>query len=160
MATVYLCLGSNLGDRIKQFQSAQIEIGKNIGKILIKSSVYDTEPWGLSVDESFLNQVLIVESTLEPEMLLDECLEIEKKHGRVRDSLVYESRTLDIDLLFYDNEIINSNKLTLPHPQIANRKFVLEPLCEISPEFIHPLLKRSLSELLYSCQDEMKVKKL
>ena len=160
MASVYLCLGSNLGNREIQLLRAESEIEKYIGQVIKKSSVYETEPWGLSADINFLNQVLLVETNHKPDILIKKCLEIETKMGRIRNSQVYESRIIDIDVIFYGNEIINNDKLTVPHPHIASRRFVLEPLCEISPAFIHPLLKKTVMELLHICPDKMLVKKL
>jgi 2-amino-4-hydroxy-6-hydroxymethyldihydropteridine diphosphokinase len=157
MAIAYLCLGSNLGNREELLRFAILEIEMVVGFVIKKSLVYETEPWGLEANENFLNQVLAINTLLTPEALLNKCLEIEKKLGRVRNAVIYESRKIDIDILFYGNEIINSENLIVPHPRIASRRFVLEPLNEIACDFIHPVLKVSISSMLENCSDTMRV---
>ncbi|HRY33703.1 MAG TPA: 2-amino-4-hydroxy-6-hydroxymethyldihydropteridine diphosphokinase [Bacteroidales bacterium] len=155
---VLLCLGSNLGDREQMLAAARRGIVQGIGRISGTSSVYETRPWGFDAGTSFLNQVVRVETFLSPEAVLEEIRRIEKRHGRERHGQAgYQSRTLDIDILYFDDLMITTGTLTIPHPLLHLRKFVLEPLAEIDPAFIHPVLGLSNRELLAACQDESDV---
>lgn len=153
---IFIALGSNLGDRLKNLQRAaellQVEILKN-------SSLYETEPVGYLQQPWFLNSVIRVHTELSPVDLLRRCQEVEKKLGRKRD-IPKGPRTLDLDILFFNQVILNMPDLILPHPAILERRFVLEPLNEIAPNFIHPVLHKTVSELLRDCPDQSIVKKL
>ena len=159
MATAYLILGSNIGDRQACIESAKRLISADAGAILSFSDMYETEPWGFVHENLFLNQVIAVETNLNPFELLAALKKIEISLGRIRHKERYTARTIDIDILFYDDVVISTPELTIPHAEIANRRFVLEPLAELAPEFIHPLLKMAVKELLAGCDDECGVRK-
>lgn len=159
MATAYLGLGSNKGERISYIKDALSEIGKiKNTKIVRSSSVYETEPWGIKEQEDYLNSAVEIETELEAVSLLKELKSIEKRIGRTG-NVKWSEREIDIDLLFYGNEIIENDFMNVPHKQIENRKFVLIPMHEIAPDFIHPVLKKDMSELLKNTADKLKVKK-
>lgn len=149
MATVYLGLGSNLGNREEILQQAITAIEKQIGSVVSLSAFYETPPWGFDSPHPFLNAAVAVETPLAPLPLLDATQAIERTLGRTSKSSkgVYSDRPIDIDILFYDNLIMESDRLTLPHPLLHLRTFVLAPLVEIAPMLIHPLLKRSIQDL-------------
>ena len=153
---VFLGLGTNLGDREENLKKAIAMIGENIGEIVSISSVYETEPWGFQSENEFLNAVIKVRTELKPPGLLGRILMIEAQIGRLREGegTGYKSRIIDIDILLYGHEIVNKKSLQIPHPRIPVRKFVLVPLCEISPEMVHPVLKKTMAELLEECKDE------
>lgn len=159
MNDVYLLTGGNIGNRLLNLQLALMLIEKQVGTILKKSAVYETAAWGLTTQSPFLNQVLLVSTSLPAFELLKTLLQIEHELGRERKEKM-GPRTIDIDILFYNTEIISSRDLTIPHPQIANRRFVLTPLNEIAPEFVHPGLKKKIVELLEMCPDNLEVKKI
>ena len=159
MNTVYLLLGSNLGNSKEQLLFAIKNIKKNIGKVIKSSSLYSTAAWGNTEQPDFLNQVIIVETALTPLLLLKEILLIEKKMGRVR-TVKNAARIIDIDILFFNNDIINTKSLTVPHPEIQNRCFVLTPLAEIAATHKHPVLKKTIKELLKICPDKLNVQKI
>ena len=158
MNTVYLLLGSNMGDSEQMLAVATNMIEKNIGKLTKSSSIYRTAAWGKEDQPDFLNQIIIVSSSLSSSTVLKEMFGIEKEMGRVR-TTKNAARVIDIDMLFFNDEIIQTETLTVPHPQIQNRRFVLVPLAEISPDFQHPLLKKSSLELLSICSDKLNVQK-
>ena len=158
MNTVYLLLGSNMGDSEQMLTVATNMIEKNIGKLTTSSSIYRTAAWGNEDQPDFLNQIIIVSSLLSSSNILKEMFVIEKEMGRVR-TTKNAARVIDIDMLFFNDEIIQTETLTVPHPQIQNRRFVLVPLAEISPDFQHPLLKKSSLELLSICSDKLNVQK-
>ena len=158
MNTVYLLLGSNMGDSEHTLTVAINMIEKNIGKLTKSSSIYRTAAWGNEDQPDFLNQIIIVSSSLSSLNILKEIFVIEKEMGRVR-TTKNAARVIDIDMLFFNDEIIQTETLTVPHPQIQNRRFVLVPLAEISPDFQHPLLKKSSLELLSICSDKLNVQK-
>lgn len=149
---VFLGLGSNLGNRSENLLMAQKLIEDKVGKTLSKSSIYETAAWGITEQNAFLNQVLEIETIFSPNAVLHLVLKIEKDMGRIRE-IKWGERSIDIDVLYYNNEIISTENLTVPHPFIQERKFVLVPLCEIAAAFIHPKLKKSNLELLKNCQD-------
>ena len=155
---VYLSLGSNVGNRSEQLSKA-IDFLKEKGEVKRISSVYETEAWGNTNQPSFLNLVLQMMTNFEAINFMKELLLIEEKMGRIRQNK-WESRNIDIDILYFNNEIIDENELKIPHPYIHERKFVLEPLAEIAPDFVHPLLKLSSIEMLKACPDSLKVKRL
>ncbi len=155
----FLLLGSNLEEPAKQLKKANKLISEHIGKVLKKSSVYKTAAWGLTDQPDFLNQVLKISTLLEPEACMQTLLEIEKQMGRVR-TTPNAPRTIDIDILFYDDLILDKPLLTLPHPAIAKRKFVLIPMFELQKLYIHPVLNKTVSELLNLCTDSLNVSKM
>ncbi len=158
MNTVYLLLGSNMGDSEHTLTVAKNMIEKNIGKLTKSSSIYRTAAWGNEDQPDFLNQIIIISSSLSSLNILKEMFVIEKEMGRVR-TTKNAARVIDIDMLFFNDEIIQTETLTVPHPQIQNRRFVLVPLAEISPDFQHPLLKKSSLELVSICSDKLNVQK-
>lgn len=157
---VYLLLGGNIGDTKKLFVDAINNIEITIGKVLSLSSLYESEPWGFEHEQNFLNQVIIIETDLLPIDLLNSIQNIEKILGRIRKKSQYSERTIDIDILFYGSEIIESERLTIPHLMLHKRRFTLEPLVELTPEFNHPVIKKTLVELLQECPDMLFVKRL
>jgi 2-amino-4-hydroxy-6-hydroxymethyldihydropteridine diphosphokinase len=156
MNRVYIQLGSNLGNREGYLKQSQVMLIDEIGLIIKKSSIYESSPWGVENQSSFLNQVLLLETDVNPFDLLDIILNIEKEMGRVRIEK-WGERIIDIDILFYNDEIIETNNLCIPHPYISKRRFVLSPLDEIAKNYIHPLLQKTINELLLECLDEEKV---
>jgi len=151
---VYISLGSNKGDRLKHLQDAINLIFKRVGHVTDISMVYNTPAIGFDGD-NFLNACIGVETQLESQLLMQSLLDIETFLGRERsDSGVYEARVIDIDMLFYDNEIINTSLLKVPHPELYKRKFVLQPLYDIAPKFTHPKLEMTVSEMLADCDDD------
>jgi 2-amino-4-hydroxy-6-hydroxymethyldihydropteridine diphosphokinase len=152
MARVVILTGSNRGEKAALLARAAEQVGERVGPIVRRSGVYESEPWGFSDPESFLNQVLVSETNLEPLEVLDRTQSIEKALGRVRKpdpphAPRYASRPIDIDLLFYDDLRLCSDRLTLPHPLIAEREFVLAPLREVMGDFIHPVYGKPIREL-------------
>ncbi len=159
---IYLSLGSNLGNKAQNLQLAKNEIELQIGKIVNAGGIYETEPWGFENEHWFLNTVIEIETDYNALEVLKICLQIEKSMGRIRDALLsgYTARIIDIDLLFFDNEIINLDELTIPHPHIQSRNFVLYPLADIAGSYIHPKLNKSIKLLLTESVDNTQIKKL
>jgi len=160
MNKVFLLLGGNLGNRFSLIKMAKKRIEKKIGMIEKESSIYETTPWGFESKQNFLNQVVVISTSQMPKEVLKLCLEIEDELGRKRKSNQYESRTMDIDILFYNDDIIKENNLIIPHPKLHERRFTLEPLVEISPDYVHPLFNRTLHDLLAESNDNGVVKKV
>lgn len=142
----------------KQLAKAKINITKHIGNILRQSAIYKTAAWGNTNQPDFLNQVIIIETNLNPTQTIQSILSIENKMGRIR-SKKNAPRAIDIDILFFNKEIINSNELVVPHPQLQNRNFVLIPLNQLSPNLKHPVLNKTIHQLLLKCPDNLTVKK-
>ena len=159
MKNVFLGIGTNLGSRESNLEQAVVEIEKYIGPVLSSSSIYETEPWGFKAKDEFLNRVIKVETELTPSGLLGKILMIESLLGRVRNEERYSSRLIDIDILLYEDKIIEEESLKIPHPLLKERRFVLVPLCELASDMIHPVLKKTIGELLELCEDRSKVKK-
>lgn len=156
---VFLLLGSNLGDRPQVLAAAREAIGEQAGSIVNQSAIYETAPWGITDQPAFLNQVIEISTSLLPEDLLRIILNIEHDLGRVR----YErwgARVIDIDILYFGQTVMDSARLTLPHPRIQDRRFVLAPLAEIAPNFLHPVLQKTSSKLLEECPDTSAVSKI
>lgn len=152
--TVFIGIGSNLGERMDNLDLAVSRIGGTTGIIEAKSSVYETEPWGFETENKFLNMVVKVNTNLETGQLLETLLGIEERMGRIRENKDYSSRIIDLDILFYGDLIIEESGLRIPHPHIHNRRFVLVPLAEIAPEYIHPVLNKSIIDILRQCSDK------
>ena len=156
---VYLSLGSNLGDSLNHLQNGIFAIEKNVGGIQKISPVYQSSAWGFEA-EDFLNVCLSLKTSLDPQPLLDLLLKIEEDLGRVRyQEDGYESRCLDIDILYYGDETFFTEKLVIPHPELPFRKFVLKPLADIAPQFYHPVLHKDTRNLLQQCKDKGSLKK-
>lgn len=158
MTVVYLLLGSNLGDR-QWFLAKAIElIGKDIAPVLSRSFVYETQSWGKTDAPDYLNQVISLQTDLPAPAVLKKILAIELVLGRRREEK-WGSRTIDIDILFYGGAVINENGLCIPHPELHKRRFTLEPLAEIAPDLIHPMLKKNILQLKNELKDNLIVKK-
>lgn len=155
----FILLGSNQGQRKRFLQKATLLIAEQCGSIVKTSSVYETAAWGNTKQSPFLNQVIIVQTTLSPDALMQQLLKIETALGRIR-TMKYGPRTIDLDILFYDELIYHSTVVTLPHPAIQDRKFVLIPLAELLSGKIHPVYKKSIAVLLRECADTLDVKKI
>lgn len=158
MINVYLLLGSNLGNRLLFLQQAKGLINEQAGSVVKESAVYETQSWGNTHVPDYLNQVLLVQTELLPQALLSKLLQIELLLGRERLEK-WGSRTVDIDILFYGEEIINSAELIIPHPQLHHRRFTLVPLAEIAPDLVHPVLNKTVSSLKIELNDDLQVKK-
>ncbi len=141
MNLAYLLIGGNLGNRINNLNAAKKCIETEIGKVIEASSIYETAAWGNKKQPDFLNQILIVKTKLSAKEIMQKILSIENKMGRIR-TQKNASRIIDIDILFFNNEIIDQPGVMIPHPEIQNRKFVLVPLAALSPNLIHPILKK------------------
>lgn len=159
MNRTYLLIGGNVGDRHQNLQRARQLIEARAGKLLNQSAIYETEAWGKEDQPAFLNQVLHVETALEPQALLQAILQAELEMGRQRNQR-YGPRTIDIDILLFNDLTLETPELTIPHPQLPQRRFALMPLAEIAATEIHPVLKKSIDELLLDCPDKLGVKKL
>ena len=156
MNKVFIITGGNIGDRKKNLETAEEMIGEGIGSIIQTSKIYETDAWGINDQPSFYNQVLIVETNFSAAEVIKKILKIEEEMGRVR-TIKNAARNIDIDILFFNDDIVNEQNLTIPHPQIANRRFVLMPLNEIDSTKNHPVYNKSVSQLLAECKDELKV---
>ncbi|GAA0062040.1 2-amino-4-hydroxy-6-hydroxymethyldihydropteridine diphosphokinase [Clostridium sp. CTA-1] len=146
MHTVYVAFGSNIGEKENYIKRALEKIEEREIKIIKVSPIYETEPYGVLDQDSFLNGVVKIETNLTPENLIEVLLDIERQLDRVRERR-WGPRTIDLDIIFYDDLIINKNNLIIPHKDMENREFVLKPLCDIDENFIHPVLKKSVREL-------------
>lgn len=150
MAALYLSLGANQGDRKKALETAAEYISERIGRIVQASAVYETEPWGFDSNNLFLNQVLCIDTTLNAVDILDLTQQIEIQMGRTTKSSngVYSDRVIDIDILLYGDICMQTERLTIPHPLMQKRRFVLEPLAEIAAHTVHPAIGKTIKELL------------
>lgn len=162
MENCHILFGSNMGDKNEIFAQACLLINNRCGRIVAVSAAYVSEPWGFEADEWFLNRLVIIETKLEPEEMLRQLLEIETELGRVRhpEAGGYTSRTADLDILYYGNRVIVTDSLIVPHPCLHMRRFALLPLCEMAPDFIHPILHLTQTELLARCPDTSEVRKI
>jgi 2-amino-4-hydroxy-6-hydroxymethyldihydropteridine diphosphokinase len=159
MNKVYVLTGGNMGNREDNLEKALTLIKKYCGNISAISSIYETAAWGNNDQPSFLNQVLEIHTDLLPQQLLKKLLKIETRIGRTREEK-YGPRIIDIDILFYNDEVHNDPSLKLPHPEIQNRRFVLVPMAEIAAELIHPVLKKTIGQLLAVCPDKLEVSRI
>ncbi len=150
----YLITGSNRGNRLFMLKKAKQLISERCGEVVRWSGVYQSPSWGFVDNTAFLNQVLLVNTTLDPTRLLACILQIESEMGRTRRRKGYSSRKIDIDILFFGDCIIDENNLKIPHPHIPKRRFVLTPLAEIATEFIHPQFRVTINQLLGACDDD------
>lgn len=156
---VYLLTGSNVGDSSALLKEAKLAIQKQVGEIEAASQLYKTAPWGNTNQQDFLNQVLAVNTNLSATDVLKIILNIELQMGRTREKK-WAPRTIDIDILFFNNEFIQEDNLIVPHPLLHQRRFTLVPLAEIAPNYSHPLLHQSIFNLLQHCNDDSVVEKL
>lgn len=155
----YLLIGGNVGNKLFFLEQAVMLLQKQCGDITARSSIYETAPWGNTEQASFLNQALELHTRYEAEDLMLLLLKIEEEMGRVRLEK-YGPRIIDIDILFLNDEVYNTIELTIPHKELQNRRFVLQPLSEIAPLLVHPVLKKSVQQLLAECPDHSEVRKI
>jgi 2-amino-4-hydroxy-6-hydroxymethyldihydropteridine diphosphokinase len=161
MAKVIISLGSNLGDSLTILKKAIVKINNQIGKVVCSSSFYQTKPWGFEAENEFVNAVVISESNKEPFSIMADLLRIEEEFGRTKsDNPGYTSRILDLDIIAIDEQLINSESLVIPHPHVSKRSFVLLPLAEVCPKWVHPLTKQGVMELIESLPDNGDIYKL
>ena len=153
MSKVYLSIGSNKGNRSVLINKAINEIEKKIGKIISRTSIYQSKSWGFDSND-FYNLSLLIDTDIEPKSLLINLKKIEKSMGREDIDGSYSDRFIDIDILFYDNIIIDSEDLKIPHPKIEIRKFVLVPMLEIADDYVHPILNKTIRQLNNECDDQ------
>ncbi len=159
MHTVIISLGSNQGDRQAQLVAATAALQQLGFSLQLASSLYETAAWGLEDQPAFLNQVLCLETEHNASHCMELLLGVERELGRQRHQK-WGPRTIDLDILFYDQEIINESDLMVPHPHLHKRRFILEPLHEIMPNYVHPVLKLSVNEMLNNCEDQLPVTRL
>lgn len=158
MKECFILLGSNIGTREKYLTTARQRLDVLVGAVCKASSVYETAAWGIEDQEAYLNQVVSLSTILAPEDVLVKALEIEKELGRIRRER-WGARVIDIDVLFYEDQIVQSERLTIPHPELHNRLFTLIPLAEIAHEMVHPVFQKSIGQLLEACPDGLEVRK-
>ncbi len=159
MITYYLLTGSNMGNSAEHLHAAQQNIRHKLGIVPNASSMYKTAPWGNTNQQDFLNQVLELQTEVTPENVLETILQIEQEMGRTR-LYKWEPRIIDIDILFASDVVMQTPELAIPHPLLHERRFTLVPLCEIAPEFIHPVLHKTIRQLLDACSDDSLVEKM
>lgn len=159
MNYAYLVIGGNMGEREIQLSHAAKLLEERCGAVIDRSDIFETAPWGKTDQNDFLNQALVIETSLSSKQFIKEALYIENLMGRDRKEKL-GPRVIDIDIIFFNHEIRNEPDLTLPHPEMANRRFVLEPLSQVIPAYIHPILHKTVKELLANCTDPLPVKKI
>jgi len=158
MKKVYLGLGTDLGNRLENLKNVIDKLNNSAGKISAISPVYETEPVGFKGKGDFLNMVVMLETKLSPDGILEKLMEIESGLGRRRGEIKNISRIMDIDILLYDSEVYNKQDLIIPHPRMHERKFVLVPLNDIAPDLIHPVFGKKIGELLSECSDNSRIR--
>ena len=154
MKGIYLLLGSNLGYRVGHLDQAIALLSERCGTVVERSSIYESAPWGDEDQPAFLNQVIELDTELDPQSLLDKLLQIELDMGRVRFKK-WGERMIDIDVLYYGSQLLESPNLIIPHPEIQNRRFTLLPMTELNPDLIHPGLHKDQVRLLEECPDPL-----
>lgn len=157
MNQAFILLGTNLGDKRANLQQAILSISANLISIVSNSDIYETAAWGNTNQDNFYNQVIEVKTELSANDLLQKLLQIETQMGRVRNQK-WEARIMDLDILYFNHEIIDTENLKVPHPYLHVRRFTLAPLVQIAPEFLHPVFNKSNTELLENCSDNSEVK--
>jgi len=157
MPIAHLMTGSNLGNREENLQKAMEEIARKAGKVIYLSGIYVSDPWGNADQQQFLNQLVVIETGKTARELMDTCLETEKMLGRVRSNEQNSPRTIDIDILFYGNDIIEEEGLMIPHPRLHLRNFCLIPLIEVHPALVHPVFNKTVWQLYRECSDRGRV---
>lgn len=160
MNEAFLCLGGNMGDRLANLNLTKALMEEERLKITAQSHIYETKAWGSETSPDYYNQCVKISTEIGSQQLMKLLLDIEKRLGRVRNGDKNQPRTADIDILFFNNEIINTELLVVPHPRLHLRQFVLKPLHEIAREFMHPLLKKTVSQLLQECTDTLSAQKI
>jgi len=159
MNKAVLILGGNIGDRAENLALSVNMIESEAGEIIVKSDIYETEPWGFETDKGFLNMVIVLSTNLTAGELLTALQSIEERLGRKRrESGGYISRTIDIDILFFNDDVIDTDRLKIPHPLMHKRRFTLRPLADVLPGYIHPVLGKPVKEMLMECDDNSEVK--
>lgn len=156
MNKVFLLIGGNMGDRLQNLHQAIALLSAAVGPVTQQSAVYETAAWGKTDQPAFLNQALLLDTSLSARELITAVLFVEERMGRHRTEQ-FGPRVIDIDIMFYNDEVIHEPHLTIPHPQLQNRRFALVPLNEIAPKLVHPVLNKTLEELLVECQDQLAV---
>lgn len=156
MNKVFLLIGGNMGDRLQNLHQAIDLLAASCGPVLQQSAVYETAAWGKTDQAAFLNQAIVLSTALSPQELITTILSVEEKMGRLRMEK-FGPRVIDIDIMFYDDAIIHEPNLIIPHPELQNRRFALVPMTEIAPRMVHPVLNKTLEQLLLECKDELPV---
>jgi 2-amino-4-hydroxy-6-hydroxymethyldihydropteridine diphosphokinase len=156
MNKVFLLIGGNMGDRLQNLHQAIDLLAASCGPVLQQSAVYETAAWGKTDQAAFLNQAIVLSTALSPQELITTILSVEEKMGRLRMEK-FGPRVIDIDIMFYDDVIIHEPNLIIPHPELQNRRFALVPMTEIAPRMVHPVLNKTLEQLLLECKDELPV---
>lgn len=159
MNKVFLLIGGNIGDRLQNLNQAITGLSATCGPVIQQSAVYETAAWGKTDQAAFLNQALVLTTSLTAQELITAILSVEEHMGRLRMEK-FGPRVIDIDILFFNDEIMDEPNLTIPHPQLQNRRFVLVPLHEIAPKLVHPVLQKTIEQLLAECPDELEVSKI
>ncbi|MCQ2608131.1 MAG: 2-amino-4-hydroxy-6-hydroxymethyldihydropteridine diphosphokinase [Bacteroidales bacterium] len=158
---VVILLGANLGDKKEMFRIVEDLLEQHVGECVNKSSIYSSQAWGFDSPQEFYNQVLVIETEFPAHETLLRCQAIEKKCGRTRHANAgYEDRVIDIDILYFNNDIIDTDDLVVPHPLLHQRRFTMEPLCEVLPNYVHPILIQTNEQLLRSCIDKNEVHRI
>lgn len=159
---VYLLAGGNLNKTAATYKKLFLLLESSIGRIIEKSNFYESEAWGFASTNNFINIALLVHTYLSPEEVLIQLLSIEKQLGRISktNNKAYSDRSMDLDIIFFNDNILETESLTIPHPHMHERMFVLMPLSEIAPDFVHPIFGKTIQELKNECKDTLRIQKL